>query len=542
MKYLFYILSLLISASTIKAQSSAEMKISVIDKKLNEMPKNLASNSNREKVLLEIKKESETLKYTSGILQSIDYLMRLYSNQGKYKKAAEIGNGIKEIIPDNPTSKEKRVISNIFRTRASVVSNFGFLEEGLKDFKTAISYAKEIENNDQKFYNLSLCYENITLYYGIKHFENKKYRDSIIYYHKKSLEKAFQISDKSSIISQSLKYDQIAFNDIRMGIFYLEQVDTKGSLQSAEKYLLRALKIHENKTYQIPASNKIILLNQLSWLYMEKKDYKTSISYAKHALNLEKQYQDPYNRVESLEFLAYCYTEIGEKEQSAIYMGQYASLKDSLSMMEKNNTKEPLKQIVSDIDNTHKKNTKNQFILIVGIVFVAALATLFFWRRQNKRLHQKYNALITKLSHQEENIPLHENAEHKETKPASVITDDISRALLQKLEKFEKSEKYLRKDISLAWLAHHLDTNTKYLSEGIKKHRDTNFSDYINGLKINYIVNKLYENPVYRKYKISYLSEECGYATPHVFRSSFKKETGITPSYFIKELENEEIS
>lgn len=542
MKYLLFILYFLVSVSTIKAQSSEEKEILAIDKKLDEVLKNPTNNPQQEKLLLEIKKESEESGYNQGALRSIDYLMKLYSNQGRYKEAVKIGNVIKGIIPDATSSKEKRIISSIFRRKGLALSNFGFLEEGMKDFKTAISYAEKIEDNDQKLYNLSLCYENITLYYGIKQFENKKYRDSIIYYHKKSLEKALQISDENPIISQSLKYDQIAFNDIRMGIFYLEQIDnnTKANPDLAEKHLIQALKIHKNKAYQIPVINRITLLNQLSWLYMEKKDYKNSISYAKRALNLEKQHKDPYHRVESFEFLANSYTEIGEKEQSAIYMREYASLKDSLSIMEKNNTKEPLKQIVSEIDNTHKKTTKNQFILIIGIVLIAIILTVFLWRRQKKLIHKKYDALITKISHKEESMLVNEEAKEPKTLPS--ITDDALKALLQKLEKFEKSEKYLRKDISVAWLANHLDTNAKYLSEGIKTHRDHNFSNYINGLKINYIINKLYENTIYREYKINYLAEECGFATPRVFLNAFKKETGITPSYFIKELQSEKAS
>ena len=68
------------------------------------------------------------------------------------------------------------------------------------------------------------------------------------------------------------------------------------------------------------------------------------------------------------------------------------------------------------------------------------------------------------------------------------------------------------------------------------------FSYEFNGLKINYIIGKLYQNPIYREYKINYLAEECGFSTPRVFLNAFKKETDLTPSYFIKELQNEKVS
>ncbi|UHO40750.1 helix-turn-helix transcriptional regulator [Chryseobacterium capnotolerans] len=85
-------------------------------------------------------------------------------------------------------------------------------------------------------------------------------------------------------------------------------------------------------------------------------------------------------------------------------------------------------------------------------------------------------------------------------------------------------------------MANHLNTNPKYLSEVIKGYRNHNFTSYINELRINYIIRKLYENPIYREYKITYLAEECGYTTPRVFVNAFKKETGFTPSYFVEQL------
>ncbi|WP_407510556.1 helix-turn-helix domain-containing protein [Elizabethkingia anophelis] len=81
-----------------------------------------------------------------------------------------------------------------------------------------------------------------------------------------------------------------------------------------------------------------------------------------------------------------------------------------------------------------------------------------------------------------------------------------------------------------------MNTNPKYLSQIINLHKEQNFNGYINKLRINYIPHKLYNNLRYREYKISYLAEECSYTSPQVFIRAFKKETGMTPSYFIANL------
>ncbi|WP_260256382.1 helix-turn-helix domain-containing protein [Elizabethkingia miricola] len=38
---------------------------------------------------------------------------------------------------------------------------------------------------------------------------------------------------------------------------------------------------------------------------------------------------------------------------------------------------------------------------------------------------------------------------------------------------------------------------------------------------------------------MSYLAEECGYASSQVFINAFRKETGMTPSYFINGLKSQ---
>jgi len=87
------------------------------------------------------------------------------------------------------------------------------------------------------------------------------------------------------------------------------------------------------------------------------------------------------------------------------------------------------------------------------------------------------------------------------------------------------------------YLANLLNTNTKYLTEIIRQHTGKNFNNYINGLRIQYITEKLYHDPKYREYKISYLAEESGFSSREIFAVTFKKETGVSPSYFIAKLQ-----
>ncbi|MBB4807388.1 AraC-like DNA-binding protein [Chryseobacterium defluvii] len=545
MKKLFYLFLTFIFFHTISidAQNSKQSGPTLqpeesIDKKL----KDIATTPDidpklMETQLLQLKAESGKLNYDWGVLQSGDYLMDLYLKQSRNKEALELGNQLKKVAANKKDTYG--FISNIYRRNALALGYLGLSDVSLKDFKTAISYAETIADTDKKLYLLALCYENMTIYYINKRFENKTSKDSVVYYLNKSLETAKQIRDNNKTIP---KYDQISFIDMRLGIFYLEQANVKGNIDSAEKHLLEGLKIHENKEYNIPPDNKIMMLNQVSWLYMEKKEHKKSIDFAKRALELEKQFNDPYHRVESFEFLANSYLETGEKEKSKFYMEKYTFLKDSLSYADKSNADTTMKEMVAEVSDNHKKNTEKQLIFISIFVLIAATGIWILWRRKNRVTHRKYEQMIEKLKN--EALKNSEETDKNEL-PVSYnrnnIADETERKLLKKLEAFENSEKFLRKDLTISFLSNQWNTNPKYLSEIIKNNKAQNFSNYINTLRIDYIVHKLYNDPKYRQYKISYLAEECGYASRQVFVFAFKKINGVTPSYFIQNLKNESV-
>ena len=74
------------------------------------------------------------------------------------------------------------------------------------------------------------------------------------------------------------------------------------------------------------------------------------------------------------------------------------------------------------------------------------------------------------------------------------------------------------------------------MSKIINRYKDKSFSNYINYLRINYISSELKNNAELRKYTIVAIADEAGFNTAESFSKAFYKETGIYPSFFIKEL------
>jgi AraC-like DNA-binding protein len=85
-------------------------------------------------------------------------------------------------------------------------------------------------------------------------------------------------------------------------------------------------------------------------------------------------------------------------------------------------------------------------------------------------------------------------------------------------------------------VAKRFNTNSSYLSKVVNLKKDKNFSQYISELRIAYAVDKLKNNPRFRKYTIKAIAEEVGFGNAQSFSKAFYSRTGIQPSYFIRNL------
>ena len=64
------------------------------------------------------------------------------------------------------------------------------------------------------------------------------------------------------------------------------------------------------------------------------------------------------------------------------------------------------------------------------------------------------------------------------------------------------------------------------------------FSEYTQELRIQYVLKKLIDVPYFRKYTLQAIAEEVGYKDANTFVRVFKKQTGLSPNYYIEKLSN----
>lgn len=223
-------------------------------------------------------------------------------------------------------------------------------------------------------------------------------------------------------------------------------------------------------------------------------------------------------------------------------------------------------EIIKDLnlDSERKKKLNYIFItlLVLGLFFTLML--YYFINRSQKRKFQKIVQEIQEELREKENkirkqqerisekgakdndeelIKLNKVNEKDNSNDNTInIPEETISKILKRLKNFESGKKFLQKDISLAKLAILIKTNTKYLSYTLNLYKKQDFNNYINELRIKYILHKLIEDESYLQYKIAYLADEAGFSSHSKFTAVFRQYTGITPSKFItnrkKELQN----
>ncbi|PWN65934.1 helix-turn-helix domain-containing protein [Chryseobacterium oncorhynchi] len=465
-----------------------------------------------------------------GELDATKNIVLVYSQTYDYKKALEISNRARDLAINQKNYKTLSILCN---KRAILYENLGLYDESLNEYEAALKYAKLISETNERHYQTSLVYYNMAPYYQRR--SDKK----VLYYLEKSREEILKVIDNSEDIPLEKKVDMLISVNMNLGIHYRDSKNKGRDIKLSELYFKEALEQLGLVKGEVNIDTKIDLYQALQEFYQLKKDYRKAIEYGENMLAMEKSNSMPYNRRVGYMVLAKSYLGVGDSQTSQRYLDLFSKLNDSITSIEKEAVEAPVKKMISETKVNGDKKIKKIVAISFVILILITAGMLIYRKRSNKIIHKKYEDLIDKISQEkEENKAAPTLERNDEIKSSITITDETVRALLLKLEKFENSEKFLRKDLSLTWMANSLSTNPKYLSEIIKIYREHNFTSYINELRINYIIKKLYENPVYREYKITYLAEECGYATPRVFVNAFKKETGFTPSYFVEQLKS----
>lgn len=491
----------------------------------------------------------------------------LETAQKDFEKALEIADSLYS-ISETP----------YFKTKSLMLSASLYQQSG--DLKKAIEFALQsekiiIETNDYVW--ISRVYGFLATEYRLSGLFNqsKKYAEL-------AFENAEKIADQGmSNSTRGMLLQEMAFREI-------EEKNYSESIRYLKLSTNCFEKINENRDYLISQNEQLIGAN-----YLMLKNYELSLKYYQQALKSHGDVPDNYLKGLIYDGLASNYLKVGQLEKAKDYLDRAEEIAEKSNYLELKNevfeTSQEYFLVVKDMENLAsakiKKDSvseqiakkrasflddsfdemkqensgfkrdldfKNKVLVFSVFLFLLGIAYFLYEKRKQKKVVLKIKEILNQLEEQKEvdegtsseRIPSEKFKETTglvENETNARMTSVTEEKLLQKLAEFEKTKLFTQNSISLSSLATYCETNTKYLSYIINTHKKQDFNNYINELRVNYIIKKLNKDPLYRKYKIATLAEEAGFSSQNKFATVFKKVTTISPSQFIKYLEEEKM-
>lgn len=358
----------------------------------------------------------------------------------------------------------------------------------------------------------------------------------------------------------------LTYNNTGTAYMSLNQLD------SAEFYINKAL---EYKSLLNDRTSFAISLSNLGDIYQLQKQYNRAETQYKTALNIFEEEQSTYNISYACIRLSELYINIGENELSELYLHRAIELSEVVGSIQlKSEAQLKLSELFESISNdkkalefykkykklndsiaetkysslmnqvsiafqieeqereleilnneiTLKKSKITLLYSLIGFFCVLIAIIIFFYIRinlKNKALFQQSLKEIQTDSIEDEN------------------NDPKMEELYNKLFiKLEKEKVYLDSSLTISKLSDLVDSNTNYVSKCINQKYGINFNSILNKYRVKE-AKMLFRQNALDNYTMAAIGEMCGFTSISVFNRSFKKETGITPTFFIKSLKTE---
>ncbi len=521
----------------------------------------IAKNYNKEALAI-----SEELNYYNGIIKSKYNKAYLLFIQGDFNRSMEVINGLEQEIDYR---KYPETYAEFETLKSDIHTEKGeydiALETGLK--------LLDIAENTMNEFILSKAHAALSHYYlRIENYEKAlehclKGLDYII--KQKDTHYIFQKVDEIARMSAKLGDSKAALKaydfylkiekelyspgSYIQSVVYMNMADiymSNGEFDKSQNYLDQALSMVKRNNYRFRLPRALMIQAEL---YLKTKDTTNAILTYEKSIDAAENI-NAFDVIKSNSgILIDLYEKTNKPDKVKDYKTLNGAIRDSLFNNEKEQriiileTRRKIKeanqkQQALELENLSQKSKLTAIItvlvcfLIIGLFIVISYVKI---KEKNKVIYRRtIENLEAQLKMENPSIQT-KKLEVKIEDKTNVLDDNVKDIILSRLRKLEKENFFIDSNCNLHQLAEKLKTNPKYLSQVINIEKGSNFNNYINELRINYLLTRLLQEEEFRKSKLSYIASSVGYNNLNTFNAAFKKRQGILPSYFIKQLNEE---
>lgn len=391
----------------------------------------------------------------------------------------------------------------------------GFYDEAISLFKECLAYYKDSKPRPylNSLHSLGLCYNKIGDYgrcsetnaLGLSECSRLKIKEMIPYFnHSEGINDYYKKNYASSIQNIQSSLEEIKenndFANESIGNFYIgKSYWSTNQKNKALLYFHKVDEIFKKKNYLRPDLRQVYEL--LITYYKAKDDLKPQLYYVDQLLKADTLLT----------------------ETNKYLIGKIHKEYDT-------------KELLSEREKIKEQFARQKYydFIWAGVILLSFLTIVFMTYRhfKNRSLYKKkFGELMAQLNDTKNNPKI----KNEKSQILDINPDTVS-AVLKQLEKFERDKKFLEKDWKLGTLSALFNSNSKYLSAIIHHYKDKGFVEYINDLRIDYIISLLHNEPKYKHYTNGSLAAEAGFSSTQRFANAFLAKTGMPTAYFIEEL------
>ena len=264
--------------------------------------------------------------------------------------------------------------------------------------------------------------------------------------------------------------------------------------------------------------------------------YSEAVSVLRDAVLVAKDSEIIRALPELLNQLSFAYNNTGESGAAYKTLLEADSIKDLLSHQH-------VEELMSDLEIRHKEeifmkeqeakskelvlaNKRHSELLVwlFVLVFLLGYIVILYVAKRKKNL-----VLV------QQNLKLAKASKNLKKEPnLNIVASKVSIELKEKIqEALEKKKMFTDANLSLERFSKRISSNRTYVSEGINEVYAESFRSVINKMRVEE-ARSLLVDPDFENYSIEGVAITVGYRNISSFNSAFKRETGITPSYFKK--------
>ncbi|MCK6606430.1 MAG: AraC family transcriptional regulator [Ignavibacteriaceae bacterium] len=321
----------------------------------------------------------------------------------------------------------------------------------------------------------------------------------------------------------------------------------------AEKYFTDGVALVKRFTQEIELPG--FYIGKAELLYV-RKNSDSALAALRFAEELESRYPDIQHRSNISRLYADVYLSLQNYKEASAYLAKHLVAKGTIDSL--NNRAKLLHMYAQHNYNTalrraeNLRTERNLSIAVAILILMGLVVNSYYYfriRKKNRLLMEKNlklaylkEPMINSLKIQKQALNT-DNITGTEEKPDTEKRlkepgEELVNRILSDLDKLIYQDKvYLDPNITLGELAERLSTNRNYLLRAIQKKFNVNFVEFMNDFRVKEAI-KIMNSEKGQLLTIEGIAADSGFSNRVTFAKVFRDSTGVSPSYFMKNLEN----